>query len=190
MRIKEFIIFIVAFTVVYFAFFFVYDVIHNKMEKSALEKRMKFLLDANRFARFAAFYGLTAITVTSESLFHIYTEVHTLEILSIAELSEKYHLSIYEFIVIIVYFEYCSLMGGKSVSVEDNKIQSMNTKDQELILRYGYFLSNKDSYDQVLAKTGNIAANDLKYFDVHFLFPGVRVLNSTIYYVGDIDEKK
>lgn len=190
MRLKEFIIFIIVFTILYIVFFIVYDAIQAKREKKLLEQKIASFMDINRFSKFAKFYGLDSITVTNELLLVIYKDINHITNIPMKEYSEKYHLSIHEFIITILYFEYCYLIGGKNISIEENQISSMNYTDQGLILRYGSLFSDKNSYTQIIEKMGNQAVSDLNYFNEHFLIPGVRILNSNVYYVGDINEEK
>lgn len=180
----------IAFTILYIVFFIVYDAIQAKREKKLLERKIASFMDTNRFSKFAKFYGLAPITVTNELLSIIYKDINNINNIPMKEYSEKYHLSLHEFIITILYFEYCYLIGGKNISIEENSIHSMNYSDQGLILRYGPLFSDKNNYTQIIEKMGNQAVSDLNYFNEHFLIPGVRILNSTVYYVGDINEEK
>ena len=147
-------------------------------------------MNVEKFCKFAKFYGLETITVSCEMLFSIYQDVSKDNTISIYEYTEKYHLSIHEFVICIVYFEYCYLIGAKNISVEEGMIRPLDYTDQGLLLRYGVFFTNKNSYAQILEQLGNQAIHDLEYFNERFLIPGVRILNSNIYYVGDIDDEK
>ena len=57
MRLKEFLIFIAVFTVLYFSFFIVYDALVRRKEKKRVDNRFQNIMDGERFFRFAQFYG-------------------------------------------------------------------------------------------------------------------------------------
>ena len=106
MRIKEFIIFLTVFTIIYVLFFIFFDAICDKKNRERENKRISSLFNGGKFSYFMKFYGIMDSTITSELLNTIYQDVKGLANIPLSVYSEKYHLSIYEFIVIILYFEY------------------------------------------------------------------------------------
>jgi len=188
MRIKEFIIFIIIFTILYVSFFVVFDIIRNKKEKEKEANRLDSLFNGDKFLSFLRFYGVENNSITNELLKTIYQDIRMVSNIPISTTSEKYQVSAYEFIVVILYFEYFQLIGRKNVSFESNIIRPIDYMDQQLIMRYGTFFLDKQNYSQIVSVMGMNAVQELDFFEKHFLSPGVRIINSTIYYVGGIDE--
>ncbi len=188
MRLKEFIIFIIIFTVLYIIFFVVLDKIALKKSIENEKKRIQSYMNTSIYYPFANFYGIQS-TITNELLYTIFLEIQQMSNMKISTYSTKYQISSYEFIVILLYFEYFHLIGRKSVSFEDDFITQASYADQNLIYKYGSYFLAKSDFPKILANMGNIAISDITYLNRKFLIPGVRVVNSNIIYVGDLNEK-
>ncbi len=188
MRLKEFVIFIIIFTILYITFFVVLDKITLKRQLKRARERVLSLMDEKKYYAFACFYGVQK-TISKELLFSIYNDVQTLNTIKISDYSDKYQITPYELIIVILYFEYFQLIERKNIGFQENYIHDADYKDQALVYKYGSLFLDKLSYSEILAKLGNGANQELAYLQERFLIPGVRFLNSTLYYVGDLDEK-
>ncbi len=189
MRVKEFIMFIIVFTICYVGFFVFFDIVHNKNSQKKQEKRLHNLFQTNKILVFLKFYGIENPVVTGELLKSIYEEIKNMSSISISVYSEKYGIQPYEFVVCVLYLEYFQFISRKSVSVENDLMKTIDSTDQQLIMKYGTFFSEKKSYQQIIDIVGDTAVKELNDCNQCFLTPGVRIINSTVYYVGDIDEK-
>ena len=189
MRVKEFILFIIVFTILYILFFVIWDYIHSKKDKKREIERLSEIFMSDKISSFMKFYGVENFLVNPEVLQTIYQDIKDLSTISISAYSEKYHFSSYEFIIIVLYFEYYQLISRKNISLKEDVIRSMDSMDQQLIMKYGSFFLSQYNYSQIVEMVGDIASGELEQLNQHFLYPGVRIINSTIYYVGDVYEK-
>ena len=186
MRLKEFVIFIIIFTILYIAFFVIFDKITLKRQIKKARERVLSLMDEKKYYTFACFYGVQK-TLSKELLLSIYDDIQSLDSIKISDYSDKYQITPYEFIIVILYFEYFQLIERKNIGIQENYIHDADYKDQALVYKYGTVFLDKLSYSEIVSKIGNDANQELNYLQERFLFPGVRFLNSTIYYVGDLD---
>ena len=184
MRIKEFLIFLLIFTIIYILFFLVYDYINNlKINKKSKEKALT-LINIDSYNNFARFYGLS-LGISKELILNIYDDIKHLNSICISEFSKKYNISVNVFIVIIIYLEYIELLGRKSISIESDSINELSSKEGNMVFKYSNFFKIKGSIEAFISSFGDISLSDLIYIDKFFLFPGVRYIDSKIYYVGD-----
>lgn len=187
MRSKEFIECIILFTILYFLFFFLYDFVQNRKQKKLEMKKVSLAMDEEAFFRFACFYGLQK-KISKEILNSIYQDIYKNKSFRIVNICNKYSLSNYEVIVIVLYFEFCHILEHKKVSLEDENVDAISFNEQALLYKYGSYFSEKKTYNEIVKLVGDKASSELDYINQFYLFPGVRILNSTIYYVGDIHE--
>ena len=184
MRLKEFIIFIVIFTVCYIVFFVVFDIIKNKRAMKRQKELAISLIQNNNYLLFANFYGIHG-TASNELIFSILNGFHNSNVNTISVLASNYHVSNYEFVVIVLYLEYLKLIPVKNISIVENCLRSMSFADQNIVLRYIHFFDDKKSFNDISSSLGGNVINDLYYIDKQFLVPGVRYNDSKIFYVGD-----
>ena len=180
MRLKEFMITIIIFTIIYVLFFVILDLLESKKEKDRERKRMDSLFQEDPIAVFFQFYAVKNNGVTPSLLKTIYADMKRTTSLS---------LSIYEFVVAVLYLEYYQLTSRRNISIQEDLMKMIDFHDQELIMKYGSFFLEKCSYQEILERIGNSANQDLEFCNEHFLIPGVRMIDSTIYYVGEVYEK-
>ena len=193
MRLKEFIIFIVIFTIIYAGFFIILDVRRKKELDKKEKERTESLLQLEKFLLFARFYGLASTSITKELLHSILEDARFATVISLNVESKKYQITLYELIVAILYFEYYHLVGRKNISIQDDTVQKMNYTDQSLVLKYGIYFQAQKEYSQIVEVLGQDAVKDLTYINNHYIYPGVRIIDSRIYYYvdeGDNHEKQ
>ncbi len=192
MRLKQFIIFIIIFTIIYVAFFIIVDIRKKKILDKNEKKKIESLLQNDKFYLFARFYGLSNTTVTKDLLHTILNSIKNATSISLTTQSNNYQITIYELILTVLYFENYHLIGRKDISIESDVIQKLSARDQSLILKYGIYFQTQKTYQEIINTLGNEATEDLKYINNHYLFPGVRIIDSNIYYfekTGDSNEK-
>lgn len=189
MRLKEFIITIFIFTIFYILFFIMFDKYTMKKEQKKKEKKMESILDENKFLLFARFYGLDA-TVSKEVLQSILNEVSKMASISISNCSNNYQLFPYQFVIAVLYLEYYQLFSLREVYLEGNVIVPVRQNNQGLVTKYKPYFVDKLSYQEIVQKLGQNAVKELALLNQLFLIPGVRIIGSQIYYVGDLDENK
>ena len=73
MRVKEFVIFILIFTVLYTIFFLLYDKISGARDKKRLINNAKSLIDIEKFNKFCLFYGIQS-NVSLDLIINIYLD--------------------------------------------------------------------------------------------------------------------
>ena len=189
MRLKEFIITIAIFTVFYILFFIVFDKIAFSVEQKNKKKKMDSLLSEKKYTVFAQFYGLQTI-VSREVLERILNDIRNMPSISISSCSETYQLTPYEFVVAVLYLEYFQLIGLREVYLQSNVMIPMRQKYVGIVSQYKPLFANKLSYEEIVQQIGQVAINELGELNQLFLIPGVRIINSKMYYVGDINEIK
>ena len=187
MRLKEFAISIIIFTILYITFFVIFDKIVLKRQIKKEKERVLSLMDEKKYYAFACFYGVQK-ALSKDLLLNIYNDINRLNSFKISDYSDKYQISPYELIIVILYFEYFQLIERKNIGYQDNIINSADYKDQGLVYKYGTLFLDKLTYSDIINKMGNSASEELSYLQDRFLIPGVRIMNSTIYYVGDLNE--
>ncbi len=186
MRLKEFIIFIVLFTIAYWLFFFVLDIIHRRNDKKRQEQRFQMIMNGERFLRFAQFYGLN-ITYSNEQLNSFYQILLKAHEISLSVVSTQLQISVYELIVIILYFEFFPLIDNKSISIQEGIARPFQSGEHALAFKYGAFFLDKYDYEKIHSIIGDNALNDINYIQTYYLSPGVRFVDSKLYYVEGVD---
>lgn len=190
MRLKPFLLLLLIFTILYILFFRFYDVVsHKRSIKKEKEKALK-KISLEGFTSFALFYGIQS-TCSVETIILIYTDFMVSKTnKKISEEAKKYAISNIEYIIIILYLEYLTLIPKKIFPAGKDIVMDPNLNDQNLVDKYSLYFNNKYSLQDIVKAFGSNVLNDLYYLDSVFLVPGVRYQNNTIYYVGDGYEKK
>ncbi len=185
MRLKEFIIFLFIFTICYILFFILWDrkSLRDSIKKE--KKRVIGLIEGNKFSKFAMFYGLQA-TLSNDVIFLIFQDIQQISRIKISFYSNKYGISSQEFVVLFLYFEFLSLISRKAISVHEDFIYPISIADQNLIHKYDVYFKEKDSFEVLTSKLGNGILKDISHLEYFLLVPGVRFIQSQLYYVGDI----
>lgn len=189
MRLKEFSISIVIFTFFYILFFIILDKITMNLTLKKREKEMRSILDENKFLAFSRFYGLDAV-VSKEVLQQILNDISKMPSISISNCSNNYQILPYQLVIAILYLEYFQLFGLREVYFEGNVIVPVRQNNQGLITKYKPYFASKLSYEEIVQKMGQSAVKELALLNQLFLIPGVRIIGTQIYYVGDLDENK
>ncbi|MBQ6497308.1 MAG: hypothetical protein IJI58_01170 [Bacilli bacterium] len=184
MRIKEFIIFIGIFTVCYIMFFIVLDKVSNIRTKKSAIKKAKSLMTLEQYAKFASFYGVQA-TTSIDNLLKAYTELLIGNNWVISEKAKLYNVSNLELVIMVLYIEYLGLINKRMISIEMDSIKKTSFVEQNMVQKYNTYFKEKKDYDSIIEAMGNKAANDLATMNDTFLMPGIRLINSKLYYVGD-----
>lgn len=187
MRLKEFIIFIIIFTIIYFLSFYIYDTVTNKKALERRKKEIDSLIDFNKYIKFANFYKIN-IKSNIEILNSIFKEVKINKYNNLADLSSKYSIEIIEVVVIILYLEYIGVIEKRKIVLSSNTTTPFNSNDDALLVKYSLFFSNKYDYQTITKRIGVNSDKDLIYINDYFLFPGVIIKDNNIYYVGDLND--
>ena len=186
MRLKEFAIFIGVFTVLYWMFFITLDIVRNRRDKKKQERRFQEIMSGERFARFAEFYGVS-LNLTSSQLQSIYQILLKATDLSIVTTANSLQISPDQMIVLILYFEYFHLIDNKCISLQEGVMRPMNSGEQSLAFKYGTFFLDKYDYEKIKSIIGDIASSDMNLIQEYYLAPGVRFIDSKLYYVEGVD---
>ena len=187
MRMKQFLIFLVIFTIFYILFFIVYDKVFDFAFHKKVKEKAYSLINIKTYLLFANFYGIQG-TTDIEILYNIYKKYNYESRIFIEQEATFYHISSFEFCVILLYFEYLGIINRRSINKQCGVITNLSFEESQLVSKYRSFFENHDSYSKICSTVGMGSAFDLSYIDSMFLFPGVRILNSSILYVGDICE--
>ena len=189
MRTKEYIIFLIIFTIAYIVFFIILDSFSSKNGLKKEQKRILSLFQENRYDLFANFYGIQGIA-SNDIILSIYEDMKKSGSARISYYSNKYGISSYEFVVACLYLEYLNLITKRNVTLESDYMAVSNYTDQNKVNKfYSCFLNHYDC-QTIFSLLGNSAMEDLVYLNNRFLIPGVRYINSKMYYIGDICEKR
>lgn len=184
MRKKEFIIFIIIFTILYIIFFLIYDKVSDNNGKKRLLKMAKSLINMDQYNKFACFYGIRPIAV-EDLLIKIYFDYIDDKDCTISIAASSYNISNMEFVVIILYLEFLDLIPRRIISLNNDNIKKITFNDNNMIKKYNDYFKEKKSFDMIASGLGKMISDDLKYIDTYFLVPGVRIVDSVVYYVGD-----
>ena len=184
MRLKEFLIFIGIFTVFYIIFFIVFDKLSIIKTKKEALKKAESLITVEQFNKFAAFYGFQA-TATLETILNVYKKFGDGRDCIISEEAKLLNLSNIEFVIIFLYLEYLGLINKKMISIEMDSIKKTTFVEQNIMQKYYTYLQDKQDLDTIVHSMGQNALNDLTNMNNNYLMPGVRMIDSKLYYVGD-----
>lgn len=187
MRLKEFIIFIIIFTVIYFLGFWIYDYISNKKALKKSEETKEKLLTKEKFKIFCNFYNVNT-DISSEIIKAVYANAKANLTLSFTKLVELYNISKDEAILIILFLEYLGFINKRVILIDKDTTSLLTEYDNSLITKYALYLNNKFDYNTIIQRAGLNSDKELEYLNNKFLFPGVRIINSTIYYIGDLND--
>lgn len=184
MRVKEFVIFILIFTVLYTIFFLLYDKISGARDKKRLINNAKSLIDIEKFNKFCLFYGIQS-NVSLDLIINIYLDYFVDKNCYLSLAAANYGINSLEFVVIILYLEYVGLIHNKKFSLTDNYMKNMDYNDQCLVKKYDELIKEQKTYEMITSSMSGPVNDDLNNIESYFLIPGVRVVDSNIYYVGD-----
>lgn len=189
MRLKEFLICAGIFTFIYVTFFIIFDIVTLKRLIKKKQKEAYKKIDDNSFASFALFYGLNA-SVDKAFIKKVYDKYKIDSNLKISEVSQSLNISNNELVIILLYLEYLGLSPERNIFLQADTTTPLTTIDQTMVNKYKIFIKEKKDFNTIKEQMGVSTYNDLFYLDSRFIFPGVRMINSIIYYVGDINEKR
>lgn len=189
MRLKEFLIYVGIFTVIYVLFFIIYDAVSLKLLIKKKKKQAYKKIDDNSFNKFALFYGLNA-SVDKDFIKKVYDKYKIDANLKISEVSTSLNISNNELVILLLYLEYLDLSPERNIFLQADTTTPLTTVDQTMVNKYKYYIDEKWDFNTIKDKMGVSTVNDLTYLDSRFIFPGVRIINQVIYYVGDINEEK
>ncbi len=187
MRLKEFIIFIIIFTIIYFGGLAILDYFKNKKAQENKLKDNLLLLNIDKLKKFALFYNVN-ITMDVITLTHIYEDLKNIISIQISLESQKYNISSNELIVAVEYLEYVGLIRTRSIRLNEDIIINPNPKEDSLLVKYSLLFSNKYDYKTILRNGGFGSDKEIPILVDHHLIPGVKLVNSEFQYVGDLDE--
>lgn len=182
MRLKEFIIFIIIFTIVYILFFVILDFINNKKDDPT--KLLRSELNMNNYYNFALFYGIKS-NINIEIIINIYILMNNSNNIKISYIANQYKLSNMEVVVIVLYLEYLNYLKEKSINITNDTISTFSPQDKMLFDKYISFFRNKVDYNTIINSSNSASIDELNYINNNFLIEGVRIINNQIYYVGD-----
>ena len=187
MRLKEFIVFIIFFTIIYFLGFYIYDRFMNKKSLEERETQVKSLFDINKYIIFCNFYGINQVA-TKEVLEMLYNDLKQSRNNDLKVLESKYSLSINEIIVAILFLEYFGLISKRKILISNSCCIPLSENDESLLIKYSLLFSNKCDYDSIIKRIGLNSDKELIYMSNNYLMPGVILNGTNISYVGDLDD--
>ena len=97
-----------------------------------------------------------------------------------------YNISNTEYVMITLYLEYLKLINKKVINLKNDTIKVPSLKEQEIVRKYSIYLLEKKSIETITEAFGNTAQNDLLFLNNSLLMPGVRLIDSVLYYYGDL----
>ena len=188
MRTKEFIIFLVIFTVVYIVFFVALDKMSASLLQQKIKRRAFSLINVSSFILFAQFYGLNG-TADKNILDSIYLSYKDEQKIPLSSAAQMYNITPFEFAVIYLYMEYINVFNKKMINFDAGMICPISFDDFPIITKYESYFHNHADFRSIYSAVGETARQNLSYLDHRFLVPGVRFIDDVLYYVGDINEK-
>ena len=187
MRLKEFIIFIIIFTIIYFLAFYIYDQIKNK---KAVQKKNEESIEAVNLAeyiKFALFYGLNSMI--DENLFKMmFNFLHDNVVINLQDTANAYQISIDEIVILILFLEYKDAITKRCILKEKNCTTRLTDNEDGLCVKYSIWFYNKNDYNTILQKAGFAGQNEISELQSKNLIPGIIIKDNQIYYYGDSHE--
>ena len=184
MRTKGFIIFIIIFTIAYIVFFVVYDKLAFKKAKKDARHQVELLITIEQYNKFASFYGIQPVA-TIDMILKVYDSVKNNKDCTISTEAKNHNLNNLEFVAIVLYLEYLGLIPKKMISIELDCMKKTSFVEQNMMQKYNTYFQNKTPLSDIVNAMGKNAITDLTAMNSNFLMPGVRYVNSNLYYVGD-----
>ena len=71
------------------------------------------------------------------------------------------------------------------ISIELDCMKKTSFVEQNMMQKYNTYFQNKTPLSDIVNAMGKNAITDLNTMNSNFLMPGVRYVNSNLYYVGD-----
>ena len=187
MRLKEFIIFIIIFTVIYFLSLTIYDYYHDKKMLKKRKEDIKSFIDINKYRIFSTFYGINT-NLENNNLEFIYNDLKQSINNDLMALSSKYSIDVKEMVVVVLFFEYLGLIPKRKILTSNYNCVPLDDTDDALVFKYSLMLSNQLDYDSLIKRAGINSDKELIYLNNNYLIPGIIVNENTISYVGDLNE--
>lgn len=184
MRFKGFVIFIGIFSILYTIFCHFYDKFYDKKDNENQILKAQSIINIDVFKKFAAFYGINA-SVNKEIILDIFKNYKNITNYSISSESSKYKISSLEFVIVLLYLEYFGLMNVVKISFQDDRVTKTNSLEEVKLQRYYDFFAKKADYKTITNSVGLNSDNELVNINKYFLAPGIRIVDSKIFYVGD-----
>ena len=185
MRLKPFLIFLGIFTICYIIFFVILDYIVSVIRNNREIRNVKSLINNGEYRKFANFYGVLP-TAMDDDIMQIYINFNDEKDHVISKEAAYYHLSATEYAIIILYLEYLNLLYKEAIYLQKDVIKVPSFKEQELMRKYAVSLHEKRDLEFFKNTYGENAEKDLMSLDSVLLLPGVRFLNTKLYYYGDL----
>ena len=189
MRLKEFLYFLLFFTIAYFLFWGILDLYKKRKNKAEKLAKVDITITTEKYIAFASFYGIQS-SLSKYDLITIYKDVEQLSDYRISYFADKYHISSLEFTVVILFLEYYGLINSKEVFMESDCIKNCNNSKNNYLKKYNSFFSKKATLAEIESKVGQTALEDLMKIDNYYLYPGVRFIGNELIYLGDSYEEK
>ncbi len=187
MRLKEFIIFIIIFTIIYFLSFAIYDYFQNKKDIKKASSNKEELINSNSYKKFASFYQITS-NIEEQVLKNIATTIQNNYYINLSSFSNEWNITVNELIIVILFLEYIGIIKKRGISYDSNSTFPLNDNDESLIVKYSLYFSNKMEFNEIIRNAGFNSTKELEYLYSKFLLPGIIIDNNSIYYVGDLNE--
>lgn len=184
MRLKQFLLFLGIFTVCYILFFIVYDYIKSLIISKSEIKNARNKINTDSYRNFANFYGIQS-TAVKDKIMQIYLDYEEKDYI-ISKEASFYNISNIEYVMITLYLEYLKLINKKVINLKNDTIKVPSLKEQEIVRKYSIYLLEKKSIETITEAFGNTAQKDLLFLNNSLLMPGVRLIDSVLYYYGDL----
>lgn len=184
MRLKQYLISLAIFTVIYIIFFIIFDRVSNNIAMKKYLKKARSSIVLNQYMNFASFYGVKG-TVNEDLIYNIFLNLRNDNDIIITNIANFYKIDRLEFVAIVLYLEYLKLLKGKKIVLDKDLITKSNYMDENMAMKYVSLFNNKSNIDTIVSSSGKNSITDLTYLNDNFLIPGIRLIDSKIYYVGD-----
>ena len=149
MRTKEFIRFIIIFTILYIIFFLIYDFFVKKNDKRRLVRLAKKAIKMDDYLKFCSFYAIEG-TASLKTILKIYLNYVDNRNCTLSLAASNYDLSNFEFSTIIIYLEYLKLISSRIVSINNNCVKMTTYSEQNLIQTYSKYFDEKKDYNFII----------------------------------------
>ena len=185
MRLRSFIIVVIIFTVLYTIFCYFYNKKYDKQKQDNFISHALSMINIEMYNKFASFYGVTP-TVDANTIFNIYTKYYDYGSLVISKEASIYNITSIEFIIIILYLEYNGLLKNiMKVSADIDNMRKLDNLEIVMVQKYYELFAKKYDFNSIVDKFGLNCSHELSLVDRYYMAPGIRIIDSKIYYVGD-----
>ena len=109
-------------------------------------------------------------------------------IINLTPVANDNNISKDELIVVILFLEYLGLIRLRCILYGNDCTAPLNDMEQGYVMKYSLYFSNRYDYRTIVSSAGLNSDKEIDAMCRRYIVPGIRIVDSVIYYVGDLNE--